>query len=611
MKAHNTLLALSSALLMLVSMFVLAEGCQDCPDKKQCNCFEWGTGIYLPRPQTEFWPAFFDPYLYTCCRPCDRGHAFFAGYRYAESMKNNYIARCLFGADVLRLSGSEVPVREEGDWLADNFGLAPNFTGQIYFDPSIKNHMFDLSLRLEFGNWAPCLDRLYLNLFTTLVYSRWSLGSCPVQQTPLVNEHNAQYSSFPPCYMSKDQAPSAKDLETAFSGDYLFGDMQTKWHYNQILLNRTFKAVNFADIHMMLGYDFFQKSWGHFGAFLMAVAPTGNHPSPSKVFEPIIGNGHHWEIGGGIDGHFNLWKCNDKCLQFFLNAYATHVCNSTQMRTFDLQPGQNGAPGVGSRFLLLKEFDNNNLYTGNLINALNFTTREIKSSFALQGEVTTQLLFRWCNWTLGAGYNMYARSSENISQSANPCREYEGKHFGVKGTSGVCTFDWVEGQPYAGNPCPKGYHATETLATRMTNSTPPNNTSNQSVDNAQLQQIINANPPEVCITWNSPTTGAATTDVITAYDSLISEDGAFTSAPIFVGPNASMQATSTDIDYKPIQRQIAHSFFAHINYEFNDDCRCFQPFLGLGGSVEFAQQAQCKVCGTNQWSIWLNGGINF
>jgi hypothetical protein len=289
----------------------------------------------------------------------------------------------------------------------------------------------------------------------------------------------------------------------------------------------------------------------------------------------------------------------------------THLFKNNLIRTFDLQPSINGVPGRGSRFMLLKEFDESNTYTGNLIPALNFTTRNIRSSFTLQGEVTAQLIFRYCNWAFGAGYNLFARSEEHISQPSQPTREFEGKRYGVKGTSGVCTFDWLEGQVFTGAPCPLGYHATETKESRMSNGSldATKASSTQFVDNPQSQQS-SLNPAEYCLTWFSPqpaNPGATINDVIIAKDSIANGSP----APIMVGADPTSRLTATDIDYKPIQGQITHGFFAHINYEFNDDCRCFQPWLGLGGAVEFAQNGQCKVCGTNQWNIWLNGGINF
>lgn len=604
MKLHISSKRVLIVLMTLFSVNTFAEDCFDCPDKKQCNCYDWGTGIYQPRPQAQFWPAFFNPYLYTCCRPCDRGHSFFAGYRYSESMKNNRIARCLFGADERSFTGSMATFRGENDWLADDFGLAPNFSGKIFFNPSIKNHIFDVSMRLEFGNWNACLDRLYLTMFTSLVYGRWSLGSCEVEQTPFIKDNDKTYSSFPPCYMSTPETFAAKDFATALSGDYIFGDMQTKWRYNKIMLNRTLKSVNFADLHMMLGYDFLQKPWYHVGAFMVAVAPIGNRISPYNVFEPIIGNGHHWELGVGLDTHFNLWHCDEKCLQFFVNGYLTHLFSNNQLRTFDLQPSSFGQSGAGSRFLLLKEFDDTNTYTGNLINALNFTTREIKSSFDLQGEITAQLMLRWCNWSFAAGYNMFGRSSEKIRQAGNPCRQYEGKHFGVKGVSGVCSNEWNPGTGLTGKPCP--YHATESQS-RMTD-TMVKNFDPALIDNAQPQQPAYVN--KTCTTWNSPK-GTKIEDVQLAYDSLVKQGDIYVPAPIFVGPNASTATITTDLDYKGVPSQITHGFFAHINYEFNDDCRCFQPFLGVGGAIEFVQNGPCKVCGTNQWNIWLKGGINF
>ena len=133
MKTTDIFLRLCVIVVFCSCCSIRAGDCFDCPDKKCCNCAEWGTGVFLPRPQAQYWPAFFNPYLYSCLYPCERNHSFFAGYRYSQSMKSNRIARCIFGEDVRGFSGSEVPMSDQNDWLADDFGLSPLFLPVKFF----------------------------------------------------------------------------------------------------------------------------------------------------------------------------------------------------------------------------------------------------------------------------------------------------------------------------------------------------------------------------------------------------------------------------------------------------------------------------------------------
>jgi len=63
---------------------------------------------------------------------------------------------------------------------------------------------------------------------------------------------------------------------------------------------------------MQLGYNFLLCPDAHIGVSFYAAAPTGNRPLGAFLFEPIIGNGKHWEVGAGLTSHTNIWKSEDE-----------------------------------------------------------------------------------------------------------------------------------------------------------------------------------------------------------------------------------------------------------------------------------------------------------
>jgi hypothetical protein len=75
----------------------------------------------------------------------------------------------------------------------------------------------------------------------------------------------------------------------------------------------------FAELTAQLGWNFCTGPGYHCGIAIRAAAPTGNRPNGRLLFEPIVGNGHHWELGGSLTSHWCSWKNFDETLH--INTY--------------------------------------------------------------------------------------------------------------------------------------------------------------------------------------------------------------------------------------------------------------------------------------------------
>jgi len=71
-------------------------------------------------------------------------------------------------------------------------------------------------------------------------------------------------------------------------------------------------------------------------------------------FEPIVGQGKHWELGGGLDARWVWWRsCDeDKDFTVYLDANVAHLFKARQCRTFDL------CNKPLSRYMLAMKFTN-------------------------------------------------------------------------------------------------------------------------------------------------------------------------------------------------------------------------------------------------------------
>ena len=99
------------------------------------------------------------------------------------------------------------------------------------------------------------------------------------------------------------------------------------------LMNGKQTATGIADINVVLGYDFVRGGDWKAGLNLGLVIPTGNSATGQYVFEPIYGNGNHWELGfgGAVDGF--LWRDGDQSIELHVSADYRYGFKANETRT--------------------------------------------------------------------------------------------------------------------------------------------------------------------------------------------------------------------------------------------------------------------------------------
>ena len=151
-------------------------------------------------------------------------------------------------------------------------------------------------------------------------------------------------------------------------GKTTFGDMDAPLQYGKIFGRQTRSRI--AELQATLGWNYNQP-WYHVGISFRVGAPTGNATTAEFLFEEIIGNRHHWDIGGGVSAHVNMWENKEtgKRVALYLDAHVSHLFTSQQKRSFDFTKN-----GNGSRYILLEEIINpseNLLINGNSSTQIN------------------------------------------------------------------------------------------------------------------------------------------------------------------------------------------------------------------------------------------------
>lgn len=581
-------------------------------------------------------------------------------FEYTRSFRPARIAKQLFGDTscevcydndqtyLLNFQGSKIQDRNEFALIADNFGLSQDFDGTLALSPRISNLILDIEYYVSLDCW---MENAWFRTNLPITHTYWNLfdfgsGTCNPCDIEKI-DRNSQNTPFPPCYMAsgdngENNIPVTDDIITALSGEFLFGDMQTPWHYGKFATNCLDKT-RLADIDLIFGYDFLCTDYHHLGLYLQATAPTGNAPNAEFIFEPIAGNGHHWGLGGGISSHFTLCDNDyDQNLSIWIVGNIQHLFSDRQVRSFDFKD-----QGPMSRYMLLKEFDSNGAYTGNMINAINFTTRTVESKFKIMGDASIKFALYNRGMTFDIGYNIWGRSCEEIrlcgkaplkratcgpnANTKSPENNQKDNTFGFKGCEGTCTNNFttetnVNGiqRGFAANPSSTRLNSTQSDATAYNCGTVDNGQFISGTSNGNGTNTLNAGDT-ANLTWDSTQT-TETSLVTTANPGIIPTD--VPNGVIFAqSSNPPKLLTVEDLNFVGARSSLTHKIFGYVGYTWYE-CS-LTPFVGIHGEVEFDDRQNCgdscsNLCShsdatkdtcinrsINQWGIGIKGGMAF
>lgn len=430
MRTHNncirTILVVS--LIILVQQSVCGDTCLPCPCPPPCCVITgalcpcalwpyWGKTFFLPRSQgvdaprdlvgTHRFMHCYDP-------PTSYYGAVSFTPQFMHSYKDDRIAEYFFGTDCLHIVGSKIESRPADSIMADYFGLSPSFESMVKLHPTVANFIGDIGL---YGQWK----RLWTTLHIPITWTRWDFELCET----ICN--GGTYEPYPERYMSSNELPAPiTSFARALRPGVIYGDVSQGLCYGIVDCPQTEAGV--ADVRLNIGYDIWLREHGHAGFYLHAAAPTGTRSKARYLFEPVIGNGHHWELGLGFEGRVLIWECDDdQELSLFFDGKISHLFKSHQCRSFDFR-----CNCPLSRYMLLKVFDNG-AYTRQLIPAINITTLPCDVVIDAQFDIVAMVGYLHRGFEFDVGYNAWARTREKI----DICGCIEQNRYGFKGIQNV------------------------------------------------------------------------------------------------------------------------------------------------------------------------------
>jgi len=540
-------------------------------------------------------------------RPCE-----ITNYFFGKDLKNGYLKISGSRKGSTDQAGTGAVAREPHEWLADYFGLPTDFESKVNFNPYVKTWLADFNFFIGLNELH---EGFFFKIHTPLVYTKRAMN---MSETDIKKGTLA----FEAGYMAEEEIPRtllAESFTEAMKG-FTWGDMHEPLRYGKINCCPQTK-VRLSDIQLAFGWTFLHDYDYHLGVMLRTGLPTGGKPNGEYLFEPMIGNGGHYELGIGITGYKNLWQTDDeeKSFSVYCDINLAHLFSRKQIRSFDLREKPN------SRYTLISElgtpvqdlyggrFDTSGFpeasaqYQGRLFPLINRSTCCADVSIGLQGELALKFAYTSGNFSFDFGYNLWGRTGEKICAGCM----FDQDRYALKGDSFL--FGWASTPIVNGGTIARALSGTQHLADIHSGLNTPSETvfvgtagadhhaRNKGVDNAQLAWIVSS---------------ALASDVATL------ERGIryYLNAPENVDyiTHTSIQPiflTSSDLNTGKTAGALSHKFFFHMNYAWNNDDTKDKdeatPFIGFGGEIEVSGTTSGCYNALSQWGVWIKGGALF
>jgi hypothetical protein len=533
---------------------------------------------------------------------------------YSRSFNPKNIVECLFGSTIanncstVAISGSQVTNRGANDWLADYFYLPTDFQSTVKFKPVIDHFLVDLNWYIGLDEWV---YGLYFVIYTPLTHTRWDLhldetiGEYGTAQYPAgyfgPATTAANFSTFTQ-YASGTQ-PTV--IRQTVAGRNVTVALQGLNHAKMSCNHRV--TTRFADLRAELGWDILQEDDWHFGLKADVAAPIGTRPNGDYLFEPIAGNGHHWEFGAGITAHVDFWQSEDRNTRatFYFDGIVTHMFGGRQRRTFDL------TNRPFSRYMLairLKDTIDDNLqgngitpsaqFDNEIAPVANLTNINVSVSIPVQTDILAMFNLTVHGWSWDIGYEFWARSCEDITLKCNFGNILQTQSWALKGDARMFGFIAANAVSVLPVNTPIALSATQSQATIHAGLNGVN-TVNANIDNPQL----------------------ATGD--TNNVQLKNNVGILIATPN-TQINTSIEPVLLTInDVNPCDSRtsgMTSKVFSHLHYSWLHRTD-WVPSLGIGGQAEFSHQNsgdcndstknECPRCAVSNWALWVKFGIAF
>lgn len=554
--------------------------------------------------------------------------------------------------------------------MAENLLLPRTFKSAISFSPKVQDVVVDFNLFVGLDRWR---NGLYFRLYGPVVWNRVTLNpsetslNTVVASTVVAGQVTAlgggyEQGFFDPLAKVPTQAlfpnalsyfggcpfPDKYNVATVFEGSSTvtvqplrfakFSDCPVAGtnpcddDCNSFRRHKT----GFAELRGELGYNYMGER-SRFLINLQAAAPTGSKIKSEFLFPAYVGNGHHWELGVGLGGAWKMWGSEDdeRSFNFIVEADITHLFKAKQQRTFDLKCKPLSRYMLAEKLLSNTDLDETSqliapsdggfqfsvsdltatpaVPAGEYAPVANFSTRNVKVSIGVQGDLVAMFNYTCRGFSWDLGYNFWAMSSSKIDLSCDDdCNDscnpvvvpFPEKTWALKGDASVTGYATIATDNFI-----VGLGATESKATIFGGTGTGLNVANANID-TPVAAVFNPSGADPAVPVNLTAFGTTT--------------NINTSVPVvFISIN--------DLDLEGAeQRGLSHKIFTHLSYAWRDCSDRWVPYVGAGVSAEFGSHTghddcpttttttpDCNTCPSSlswalsKWAVEIKGGVSF
>ena len=204
-----------------------------------------------------------------------------------------------------------------------------------------------------------------------------------------------------------DNSPRVGSMKEAFT--------QKNWRFGRIPKKKCSKW-GVADIELKFGYHSFNCDTCTINSYLGFIFPTGTRVRSKTLFEPIVGNNHHFGMSLGNCFAFEVWNKNRYSVRLNVDTDTRYLLSNNQVRSFDLigKPWSRYMETYGTSESAAAAANVSNENSGT--SGINLFTRCVRVTPHFSFNTTTGFLLSkhtdCASWLLEIGYNFFARQAE-------------------------------------------------------------------------------------------------------------------------------------------------------------------------------------------------------
>ncbi len=304
------------------------------------------------------------------------------------------------------------PVREENPTNTDDVNPLKNLEARN-FNIETVNQTFASTICIE-----PSQRKFGLGLCYKQALSHkndgttgfWFEGSMPIERVEnrvRLTETITNDGGGPADVIGLDNSPRVGSMTAAFA--------QCNWLYGRIVCDKHVKW-GVADVELKVGYDSCNCETYSTNSYVGLIIPTGPRIHNKLVFEPVVGNNHHFGVSFGTSFSFQLWCKHGYTFMMYIDGDTRYLFANNQIRSFDLigKPWSRYQETYKTSEDAAQAYNTTNPNSGT--SGINIFTRCVRVSPHLASNANTCLLLsrqsNCASWGLEVGYNLFVRQSE-------------------------------------------------------------------------------------------------------------------------------------------------------------------------------------------------------